>query len=323
MTLPTRPTTSNVPLRNGHQTDWHSHTRWSDGQASVAAMLKQAEQLGMTLGISDHGLGDNARLQTSAQLDAYLAELAEYPVLRGIEISIGDVPDDPAPASPSQSASASVGENAGPAGERALSSPERTATTSAPRLKGLLDDLDYVIASLHMIHVPEGDVYATRYLNWRAGLYPGYKASVQRFDRRRYFATVLSALEASARAWPVTILGHFCLMPETANKTGTYTLAEDPKPDAVATAYLDSVLDLCLKYDLVVELNSKSRAPHLSFVRRAVERGARFSLGSDAHQLERSGDLSYGHELIEQFHISPDRLLSPHEILARREQRAA
>src|SRR5688572_29107202 len=113
--------------------DWHCHSRWSDGGVWVPALVEQARVRGVALGISDHGLMDNPRLRTAAQIASYLEDLCRHPVLRGMEISIGDERYDP----------------------------------------GLLDEMEYVIASLHTIKVPEGAVSAVRYLNYRAGLYPG------------------------------------------------------------------------------------------------------------------------------------------------------
>ncbi len=262
---------------DGLRVDWHCHSTWSDGQATVADLAERARQRGVAIGVSDHGLRDNRRLQTAKQLAAYLSDLTEHGVLRGIEISVGDVAD-------------------WGGGARAL------------------DRFDYVIASAHTLQVPEGIVSAVRYQNYRAGLYPGYVPSVQRFARGTYFEAWLRALEATARRWPVTILGHFCLLPELANEEGAYVLAEDPEPDEAAATWQDATIQLCLRHGIAIELNSKSRVPHAGFVRRALEMGARFSLGSDAHQLRRSGDLAYGRQLVQRLGIPRDRLLGPADV---------
>ncbi|HEV2123327.1 MAG TPA: PHP domain-containing protein [Chloroflexota bacterium] len=295
-----------IPLRDGLHTDWHAHTRWSDGQVQVAEMAGQAERRGVTLGVSDHGLRDNVRLQTPEHIASYVADLKQYPVLRGIEISIGDMDVDEGRRSDDQ---VSIRR------ELALKGSE---ASSVLRQAGLLDDFDYVIASLHAIRVPEGAIHATRYLNWRAGLYPTYRPSLKRYDRRRYFQTALAALEDTAARWPVTILGHFCLMPELANKRGSYKLAEDPNPDQEALEWLEAIVQTCIRHDIAIELNSKSRAPHQAMIERALELGARFTLGSDAHQRHRAGDLSYGREMAQRLKIPADRFLTPQDVLSRR-----
>ena len=262
---------------DGLRIDWHCHSTWSDGHGTVAQLARQARQRGVTLGISDHGLRDNRRLRTAEHLAAYLEDLTRHRVLRGIEISVGDLAD--------------WGGGA-----------------------GILDQFDYVIASQHTTPVPEGIVSAVRYQNYRAGLYPGYVPSVDRYARTTYFEAWLRNLEATARRWPVTILGHFCLLPELANEEGPYVLAEDPEPDEAAAAWQEATIQLCLRYGIAVELNSKSRVPHAGFVRRALEMGARFSLGSDAHQLRRAGDLAYGRQLVQRLGIPRDRLLGPGDV---------
>ena len=255
--------------------DWHCHSRWSDGGGWVPALVEQAQVRGVMLGISDHGLMDNARLRTAAQIANYLEDLVRHPVLRGMEISVGEDRDEP----------------------------------------GLLDELEYLIASLHTVIVPEGAVSAVRYLNYRAGLYPGYKPSLAgRFERRRYFDVLLSSMEETFRRWPVTILGHFCLQPECAAEDASFVLEHEPEPDDIAAEWLDEVIRLCMRSNVAIELNSKSRVPHPAFVRRALDLGARFSLGSDAHQLRRAGDLSYGQRLMAELGIPPERLLSAHEV---------
>lgn len=269
-TLPARP-----QARDGLHVDWHCHSTWSDGHGTLKELVEQAEARGVTLGISDHALIDNRRLCHGEQMGRYLDAMSRVPVLRGAEISVGDL------------------------------SPKIAA----------IDDLDYVIASLHRINISEGAVHSTRYLNYRAGLYPGYRPTVRRYQRQGYFQAWLTALEATIRAWPVTIVGHFCLLPECANAAGSYEVSKDPEPDGVAWEFLDATIDLCVRHNVAIEMNSKSRVPHAAFVARALERGARFSLGSDAHQRHRAGDLGFGRELVERLGIPHDRLLGVQDVI--------
>src|SRR5439155_23076754 len=143
---------------DGLHVDWHCHSTWSDGRATVAELTRMAQRRGMALGISDHGLSDNSRLCTQEQIDGYCADLSRLPVLRGLEISVGD-----------------------------LGRPRKAGQVGLPDLAGCdvnLDELDYLIASLHSVYILEGRVHATRYHNYRAGLYPGYKRSLGRYPRR-------------------------------------------------------------------------------------------------------------------------------------------
>jgi histidinol phosphatase-like PHP family hydrolase len=173
-----------------------------------------------------------------------------------------------------------------------------------------LDAFDYIIASLHVVNLPEGPVSAVRYLNWRAGIYPGYSPLPPRIDRRRYFDAWLTQLESTVRCWPVTILGHFSLLPDHAREDGSYDLSDEPEPDETAAAWLDATIALCLRHGVAIELNSKSRVPSPGFVQRALDLGASFSLGSDAHQQRRAGDLSYGLQLAQRLRIPAERILA-------------
>jgi len=301
-----------LPVRGGLQVDWHCHSRWSDGGGTVLELLEQASAVGVTLGISDHGLTDNARLRSPEQLGTYLADLEQWPVLRGLEISIGEV--GPTPDKPDTETD---DERRMDAGQLPLTDDLRAAL---PRVTGVtyeevMGRFDYVIASLHAVRVPEGLVHSSRFLNWRAGLYPSYRPALRHYARRGYFETLLAALEETAGRWPVRILGHFCLLPELANKEGVYRAQDEPEPDSEAAEWLDAVIQVCVRHGIAIEMNSKSRAPHAGFVERALELGARFSLGSDAHQRHRAGDLSYGRLLVERLEIPSDRLMGVVDVL--------
>jgi histidinol phosphatase-like PHP family hydrolase len=258
-------------------------------------LAAEAASKGVRLGISDHGFVDNRRLRTRAQLEGYLEDLAQHDVLRGIEISIGEAGlyDD--------------GERREAVGQLPLN--------GIAKAEGLLDRFEYVIASLHDVRIVEGAVLSTPYLNWRAGLYQSYRPSLARYDRRAYMEALLAALEETLDRWPVTILGHFCLLPELASEAPDYDPEADPEPDAVASAWLDRVIGLCVERGVAIEMNSKSRVPHASLVRRALQLGARFSLGSDAHTLRRAGDVSYGLRLVRELGIPTERILTA-EMLA-------
>ncbi len=260
--------------------DWHSHSYFSDGRATHEAMIAQASRHGVVLGLSDHILMDNPRLQSVEELTGYMTALSALPVVVGAEVSVGDVSDE------AQVAIAS----------------------------GVLDEFDYLIASLHQVDLPQGRVTAAAYLNWRFGMYPRYVPTVVQYDRRDYFDEWLRMLAITLKTMPVRILGHFALFPEQADATGTSLAAidptADPEPDSLAREWLDATIDLCLRHDVAIELNSKSRVPHRQFIERAAERGARFSLGSDAHHLERAGDIGFGRAILHELGIGNERVLS-------------
>lgn len=243
--------------------DWHNHTRdFSDGRLTVAEVAARARDLGLRLGVADHAIGDNRRLRSSEQLAAYLDALEAHPLLRGIEISLGE-PADP-------------------------------------------DDrwvhrLTHVIASAHAIPVGAHRVNTVHYLNYRAGVLPALQPPPAEVDPEAYLAAIPPLVEDTLRRWPVTILGHFALVP---------SLAERARPESVA-ACLDAVADLAVRHGVAIEINGKSRVPDLATIRRFAARGATFSFGSDGHGPEGVGNLAYCREVWAAAGLPADRLLAP------------
>lgn len=68
--------------------DLHTHTVWSDGEASIEALEAVAMKKGIGLGISDHLFSSG--LYTLERLADYLEALEAHDVLRGCEANIGE-----------------------------------------------------------------------------------------------------------------------------------------------------------------------------------------------------------------------------------------
>ena len=242
--------------------DWHNHTRdWSDGSLSVAEVAARGAALGLRIGVADHALRDNRRLRTREQLLAYVAALERYPVLRGIEISLGEpsLPDD-----------------------------------------RWLGHLTHIVASLHAVPVGAHTVHTTHYLNYRAGVLPALQPPPAGVDPRAYLAAIPPLLEDTFRRWPVTIVGHFALVPALAGRAGEGPVGE----------CLDAVADLCVQHGVAIELNAKSRVPEVEAARRFADRGVTFSLGADGHDPEGVGNLANARATWAALGLPPARLLS-------------
>ena len=243
--------------------DWHNHTRdFSDGALSVAEVAARGVALGLRIGVADHALRDNRRLRTPEQLLAYVEALAQHPVLRGVEISLGE-PSDP--------------------DERWLSR------------------LTHVIASLHTVPVGEHMVNTTHYLNYRAGVLPTLRPPPAGVEPAAYLAAIPPLLEDTFRRWPVTILGHFALVPGLAGRA---------RPEDVS-ACLDAVAELTVRHGVAVEINGKSRVPDPETVRHLATRGVTFAFGSDGHEPEGVGNLDYPRQVWAESGLPAGRLLAP------------
>jgi len=74
---------------------WHNHTQWSDGSASVGAMIDAAQRSGVTsLGVSDHLVLDPAGVRhvwsmDPAELGAYCSGVREADVPAGMQVLCG------------------------------------------------------------------------------------------------------------------------------------------------------------------------------------------------------------------------------------------
>lgn len=71
-----------------HFDDLHTHTVYSDGDATIEYLMETAQKKGYGLGISDHLFCE--QIVTEADAERYLDMLARYPVYRGFEANIGE-----------------------------------------------------------------------------------------------------------------------------------------------------------------------------------------------------------------------------------------
>jgi len=150
------------------------HTTWSDGRHRPPELLAIAEQKGCQIGISDHAGPRTGGIQQH-NVDAYIADLQQYPVFRGVEIDV---------------AYGMTFDNAKAAG------------------------LDYVIGSLHGIMRDGQFKPLDGMFRWfQSGGKSGYQADVDLSDPEVWIAEWLEILEHSFETTPIDILGHPTLTP--------------------------------------------------------------------------------------------------------------
>src|SRR5712671_8127764 len=96
MGQPSRDDESQIDLSQ-YKGDVHSHTKWSDGHATMLEMAKGAQAMGYQyLGITDHspritvvhGLGAERLLEQSREMAQVQAEVDSVTLLQGIEVDI-------------------------------------------------------------------------------------------------------------------------------------------------------------------------------------------------------------------------------------------
>lgn len=87
--MPDEPVSSLTPLPRFLRTDLHVHSTFSDGRATVDALVARAREKGLTLAITDH-LSIDQKINAATRLPAYINDLERYPVYRGVEVDIGE-----------------------------------------------------------------------------------------------------------------------------------------------------------------------------------------------------------------------------------------
>jgi putative hydrolase len=149
--------------------------------------------------------------------------------------------------------------------------------------ENILKEMDIVLAGIHPI---------VRTATWRDAYYIAFLNKLRgwfhfRLDELREINT--RALIKAMERYPIDIISH-----------PGHSVDIDTKELAKAAAYKGVALE--------INCNHKNMDP--DFIKIALEEGATFSLGSDAHKPEEIGNFDHGLELIEKCGIPPKRIIN-------------
>ena len=117
-----------------------------------------------------------------------------------------------------------------------------------------------------------------------------------------YMNGFITTLETFAREMPVDILGHPTLL--------TTQLRRLPYEEVWTDEIEERAVEALFTAGIAFEISSRYRA-HERFVRRAVERGVRVSLGSDGHKPEQVGDIAFSLTLARALGVNDTDLYDP------------
>jgi len=67
----------------------------------------------------------------------------------------------------------------------------------------------------------------------------------------------------------------------------------------------EAVIQRALKNNIAIEVHAMSKSPRPEFVRRCLKAGVRLSVGSDAHALEKVGEVGWAYALLEELKATP------------------
>src|SRR5579862_6934394 len=154
--------------------DHHLHTQWSDGRHRPPELLEMARRKCYRIGISDHAGPKSGGIQAH-NIDAYLADLSQFEVYRGVEFDV------------------------------AYGLTFDTARAS---------DLDYAIASLHGVMRDGQFRPLDGMFRWfQSGGKVAYTPDVDLSDPEVWIDEWLAILRTCFEATPIDILGHPTLTP--------------------------------------------------------------------------------------------------------------
>jgi putative hydrolase len=233
--------------------DLHMHTTFSDGNMTPADIEFMGRERFAKGGVADH-LSPYHKLKDEKSFMRYLKTISKFDILKGCEMCIGPKP--------------------------AVSGD-------------LLEELDFVIGSVHSLNFGEG-------LNFF------FFDRVLRFPDTALFAekyvdTVIEAINTL----PIDILGHPLMPPSFLQKFSPDDLYTDEQYESIIRAGINN--------GVAFEISSRWRTPDLRFLSMCADLGAMFSLGSDAHSKNEAFNLDYPLQMAEAAGLSMDHLYIPQQ----------
>lgn len=149
--------------------------------------------------------------------------------------------------------------------------------------------LDYVI--MDALEIPDGNGNRERIWEQRFVLYNKSTFMDRYID---FHIEVLENGKADILANPTLL--PICLAPEY------YTLWTEKR--------MDKIIQCAIKNNVALEINSIYQYPKSPFIKMAKEAGAKFSFGSNGHQLQEVNNYDYCHEIVEKFDLKNEDIFT-------------
>ncbi|MGQ0713088.1 MAG: hypothetical protein ACT4PJ_05075 [Gemmatimonadaceae bacterium] len=149
----------------------------------------------------------------------------------------------------------------------------------------------HLIGSLHGVFLPASDRVVHAFRPMPSGLTPD-----------AYMDIHVDNVERFAREMPVDILAHPTLLPMGLRRVPVDELWTEEREERLVTALRNA--------GIAFEVSARYR-PHERLVRRAVDAGARLSLGSDGHTADQVGDIDAPLALARSLGVRDEDLYDP------------
>jgi histidinol phosphatase-like PHP family hydrolase len=125
-------------------------------------------------------------------------------------------------------------------------------------------------------------------------------------DQEKFVEDIRITLVKCMESHLVDVINHVTWLPEAIRS----------ESDSLITAdWVRSVVKTASDYGVAIELNSAWKVPDEFFVKECVHQGVKLSIGSDAHEASRVGEVSYAQQIMKSLNISADLIFIPAKLL--------
>ena len=166
----------------------------------------------------------------------------------------------------------------------------------------IVRELDYIIGSVHHFALDTGQVLFSPYFKARRFGAP-YEFPRELGDPRGSLTAIRDILVARLETDPVDILGHATVLPSCVLLGDEQAFDRDWNARVIRAAVGNGV---------AIEISGLWKAPHREFLEMAVDAGAGFALGSDAHDDRGLFNIEYPVKMVRELGIPESRLFVPH-----------
>ncbi len=159
---------------------------------------------------------------------------------------------------------------------------------------------DYMIGSVHGMEVNGVRMGFSPLIKFIKGGLPDYNPGAQIKDWDLFFQAHLDLLNKEYAEQQYSILGHCTMLP---------ALARSKNPEeAFPEWWEEKLVTTLLLYNVAMEISNRWITPYDRLMKKAVDAGLTFSVGSDGHEPLKTCVLDYPKEMIKKFGVKEDRI---------------
>lgn len=159
---------------------------------------------------------------------------------------------------------------------------------------------DYMIGSIHGMEVDGARLGFSPLIKFLKGGMPDYDPSLVIKDWDRFFATHLEILNKEFSQQDYSILGHCTMLPALARSKNV--------EEAFPEWWEEKLVNTLLMHNVAMEISNRWLTPYERLLKKAVDAGVTFSVGSDGHDPLKTCVLDFPKEMIKKLDIPLSRI---------------